>query len=140
MNGFGEFNLAQLVTALCTAGTFGAVLTFVIRWRGQTLGAEKNIRDHYAEEVERLRTALGNIEEHYRRMLDDSDRRHAECQRDRDDLRKEVTRLQEEVRGLRDQIREYSADKLLRLESMPRPSERAPHATAAAHRLKKHGH
>lgn len=119
------------ITAAST--TTGVVTLIVSYWRrGVSLQRlanedEENIRDHYAQEVQALRGQLLTIEQHYREMLEQSDRRHAECE----DAR---TEIRTELEGLRSQIRLASTDRVLLMEKDPPP---APHARAAAKRVKR---
>lgn len=118
------------ITAAST--TTGVVTIIVAYWkRGVSLQRlsnedEADIRDHYALEVEALRGQLLTLERHYRDMLEQSDRRHAECEVARVEMRNELE-------GLKSQIRLASTDRVLRMEKDP-PD--APHARAAAHRVK----
>lgn len=142
--------LLNILTVLIGGGALGIVLKYRLGTKKLTLDSEEAIRDHYAKEVARLtekleaetknfRETIQAMEAHYRRMLEDSDRRHEECQRDRESLRAEVRKLERHVEGLEAQIRNYSTDRLLMLESRAPPSESAPHSLAAAKRLKENG-
>src|SRR5690348_5151445 len=115
--------LPQWIAALASAGIFGALLKFGLGWRGQTLDSDEKIRDHYATELKRLtdklteetgrfRTQMMEMEDHYRKMLTESDRRHEECQVDRDKLRQELNKMHSEITGLKRQISRYSTDKM----------------------------
>lgn len=160
--------LPQWLIAVFSGGTFAAVLGFIIKWRGQTLNSDDQIRrlmaeeldrvrKSYSEEAERLREsynaevkrltdkldkkdeAFERVEKHWRDMLDSSDRRHEECEEARRELRDELEEMHVEIRGLKVQIVEASAGKVVLLEGNgghPKPSEVAPHSLAAAKRLK----
>jgi hypothetical protein len=126
--------LGTLPGWITAASTITGVVTIIVAWwrRGISLQrlsneSEADIRDHYADEVGALRTQLLTLERHYREMLEQSDRRHAECEVARQEIRTELE-------GLKSQIRLASTDRVLRMESDPPP---APHARAAAHRVKK---
>lgn len=111
---------------------------------------EADIRDHYAKEVERLTEKLENkdqhfaaLENHWRNMLDASDRRHEECEKARAELRVELSEMhskigkaESDLRGLYSQIAELSSDKLVILDGR-KPSKVAPEAAKSAHRVKK---
>jgi len=132
---------AQIITAIFSGGTFAAVLGFVIKWRGQSLSSEEQIRDHYAGEVARLANRLDDkdeayrkLEGHLREMLAESDRMHAECLRDRDALNRRVKELEVNVRGLEDNLRQASASKVVALDP-----PQAPEATKAAKRTLENG-
>lgn len=110
--------------------TFGAVTTFAglllkhrLGWRGQTLKAEEDMRDHYALEVEALRKQrlddaekFTKVEKHLREMIGESDRRHEECEVARRELRKELDVMHNELTGLKRQIIRYSAHKVAVME------------------------
>lgn len=124
----------QWITAISSTTLAGALVTLIVQWwrRGVSLKGlenanEADIRDHYAEEVAALRGQLLSIEKHYREMLEQSDRRHAECEASRGVMR-------EELEGLKKQFRAASADRVLRMEENP---PEAPHSRAAAERVKK---
>ena len=141
--------LPQWIAALFSAGIFGAILKFGLGWRGQTLDSDEKIRDHYAKEVARLTDQLNQkslawteqiqgLEAHYRKMLEESDRRHEECQIDREALRKELNDMHAELTGLKRQIARYSTDKLLVMDDESGgPSATAPSSVAAARRSKR---
>lgn len=136
------------ITAASTlTGLFYAILRFGLRWRDQSLGAEANIRDHYAKEVAALREQVmresaefTKVEQHLRAMIQDSDRRHEECESSRRIMRREIDDLHAELRGLKLQVSQYSADKLVELEQTAppgeKPSDKAPLSVEAAQRVK----
>jgi biopolymer transport protein ExbB/TolQ len=144
----GAGTLAQWLIALFSGATFAAVLKFTLGWRGQSLDTDEKIRDHYSKEVLRLtarlddlnkvfRDEMQSMEEHYRKMLDASDHRHEECQKDRDSMRQEMIEMHEEIAGLKRQIAQYSSNRLLVLENGSRPSSVAPDATKSASRVQR---
>lgn len=106
---------------------------------------EADIRDHYAEEVKELRAALkeqsarhqqreNEMDDRYRRLLQESEARHEECQTQRRELRHDMDRLLDEMAGLRRTIVQYSAEGVVRLGEISgaRASEeveRAAHST-----------
>lgn len=138
----------NVITLILGAGGLGIILKYRLGTKKLDLDSEEAIRDHYAKEVARLteklesetqgfRATMRDMEEHYRRMLSDSDRRHEECQRDREALRQEVSNMHDEIRGLKRQIARYSADALVILEDRGCPSDAAPHAASSAARVKR---
>lgn len=117
--GVGLGTFFQLLTTVFSGGIFAAILTFFVKWRGMSLTAEATLRTHFGDELKRL---AQNVHD---------------CEEDKRLMRAEINALHDEVRGLTDQLRMYSTDRLLRLEaSTARPSETAPHAVAAAQRLR----
>ena len=136
--------LPQWIAALSGAGIFAALLRFGLGWRGQTLGSDENIRTHYAEEIKRLtsklderheeyRQEMQSLESHYRAMIEDSDRRHEECQVDREKLRREMNDMHDEIAGLKRQIARYSADRMVLLGDDPY----SPEARKSAPRVRR---
>jgi predicted RNase H-like nuclease (RuvC/YqgF family) len=145
-----------ITAASTTTGVAAIIIAFFRRGvslKGLQNAAEADIRDHYADEVKALREKLDRqeahfrtLEKHLREMIDasdkraeESDRRHGECEQARRELRGEIDEMHKELTGLHRQITEQSADKLLILEQRGKPSEVAPHSTAAAKRLKENG-
>jgi uncharacterized coiled-coil DUF342 family protein len=142
--------LPQWLIALFSGGTFAAVLGFLIRWRGQTLSSEEQIRKHFADEGRALREKLNRqdehliaVEKHLREMVhasdrraDESDRRHEECEAARQELRQELAAMHDEIAGLKRQIAHYSANQLVILQDR-HPSDAAPEAAASAERVQK---
>lgn len=126
----------NILTLILGAGGLGIILKYRLGTRKLDLDSEEAIRDHYAKEVAALRQQMLVLEQHYRNMLDASDRRHEDCQIDRDRLRDRVRELEKHVEGLERQISQYSADRLIVLERLAPPSESAPHSLASAHRIK----
>lgn len=138
--------IPQQVTAVSASGLFVSMLGILAKLmlgKGQLINAsEADIRDHYAEELAALRkeraddkAEFARVERHLRDMASESDRRHSECESARAEDRRERSRMQDEIDGLKRQVPELSADKLMRLEG--KPSEIAPHAAASAERVKK---
>jgi hypothetical protein len=130
----------------------GPLLTLVGLWWRRDVALRKissseagDLRDHYAEELKSVRLeriqdraeAL-KVEKHLREMIQLSDHRHEECEKARIIDRGERAHMQAEIDGLKLQIPRLSADALLILEKSGsvKPSEIAPHSTAAAKRLK----
>jgi hypothetical protein len=58
---------------------------------------------------------LQEIEARYRQLLADSEKRHEECQRDRDALRDRIGFLEDELRGLIRLIAQNSAGRVLKM-------------------------
>ncbi len=137
--------LPQWLAAIFSGSVLAAVLTFITRWRGQSIGSDEKLRDHYAQEVARLseklvgqtatfREQMQTMENHYRQLLQDSDERHEACQQDRDKLRLEINEMHAEIAGLKRQIARYSSDNLVVLEGS---DLKAPEATKSAKRVKR---
>lgn len=101
----------QLLTTLFSGGILAAILTFLVKWRALSIGAEQTLRTHFGEELKRLTQQVHDCE-------------------------KDKRLLWEEIAGLKRQIVERSVDELLILEGH-RPSEAAPHAAASAPRVKR---
>lgn len=143
--------LPQWLTLGGVSGIIGIVLRYRLGSQKLSNADEADIRDHYAQEVAAMREKLDRqethfqlLEKHLREMIaasdqraEESDRRHAECEAARQAMRREIDGMHDEIRGLKRQIPEVSADKLLILEG--KPSEVAPHSTAAAKRIKENG-
>lgn len=102
-----------------------------------------DLRDLYAKELAAVRAERGQdreealrVELHLRQMVDQSDRRHEECEISRRLMRTEMDEMHSEIAGLKRQVPAVSADTLTVLEGR-RPSEVAPHAAASAERVRK---
>lgn len=137
-----QSSLAAILAAIFSGSGLVAILTFVTRWRGMSIDSEAQLRADLAKELGVMRQHMRDLEAHYRSMLEDSDRRHEECQLDRDKLRdrlaesdRRVQHLEDEITGLKRQIAQYSANRLTELEG--KPSERAPEATKSAPRVRR---
>lgn len=145
------------ITSAGVLGMLGLLLRYKLGWKRLTIQDETNIRDHYAKEVASLREKLSNqenyfksLEAHWRTLMENSDRRHEECEearrslrneleelhKERRDDREEMSRMQAEIDGLKRKISDQSVDKLLILEERGRPSEVAPESYKAAQRRK----
>jgi dsDNA-specific endonuclease/ATPase MutS2 len=125
-------SLAGTLAALFSGATLIGVLTFITRWRGQSIGSEEKLREDMGRELGALRKQLLELERHYRDMLRESDRRHEECQTDRTRLQERVRHLENEVNGLHRQIARYSSERVLELDN-DCPSAKV---VAAARRVK----
>lgn len=136
------------ITAVSTST--GVVTLITMYWRRgiaiRKLGIEKaiadnvdaaDIRDHYADEVQKLRDRLDKQAESFRGRLDEIDGhyrdiiskleqryteaskaaqiRHEECMADRDKLRNEVSILRNEINGLVRVITQASIDRVIAL-------------------------
>jgi hypothetical protein len=121
--------IPQWLTALGIGSFLIALLRRDVQVRGLRNTDQADIRDHYAQEVAALRDQLLTMEQHYRNMLEQSDKRHDECEVARSQMRAELD-------GLKRQMAAASADRLLVLEERTCPSDVAPHSTAAAKRIK----
>lgn len=135
--------LLNVVGILLGGGALGIVLRYINRRAEIHNQDEANIRDHYAGELKALREKLDSQEEHFRamekhwrEMLEASDRRHQECEEARQALRREIDKMHAELTGLKRQISEYSADKMIELVERSCPAQDAPHSVAAAKRVK----
>lgn len=141
----GTLNIILNIVGLLLGGTaLGAILHYRLGMRKLTVEDEADQRDDYAVELAALRNERRQdredalkIEKHLRDMIELSDTRHAECEDSRRAMRVEVDEMHAEIAGLKRQIPEVSADALLKLEGNGKPSETAPHAAAAAARVKK---
>jgi ABC-type nitrate/sulfonate/bicarbonate transport system substrate-binding protein len=111
--------LPQQVTAISSGGIFLSLIGLLIKWNlGRSrlsLEAKKqhdvdeaDIRDHYAKEVERLTERIEKNDDRYRRLL-------AESEKAQDALRKRVTFLEDEIKGLIRLITYNSAHTVLQL-------------------------
>jgi predicted RNase H-like nuclease (RuvC/YqgF family) len=121
----------QFLAAMFSGGTFAAVLAFYVRNRQISVNAEATLRTHFGAELTRL---AGEVERGLERQL--------KCEAREESLRKRVRDLeasdiekQREIEGLKRQIAQYSANKLLELEGNGRPSQKAPDAAASAPRV-----
>lgn len=103
-----------------------------------------DLRDAYAKELAAVRSERQHdreqalvLEKYLRGMIEDSDRRHEECETARRAMRNEMDGMHDEIRGLKRQIPDISADRLVLLEgSRVKPSDTAPYAAASAARVK----
>lgn len=128
--------------------TSGGIIALVGLWWRRDVALRKissteagDLRDLYAKELAALRKERTQdredaltVEKHLREMVDMSDKRHAECEVSRQEMRQEMDKMHAEIAGLKRQVPAVSADKLLVLEGV---SEVAPHAAASAERVKK---
>lgn len=129
--------IPQWLTATGTVALLGVILRHLQVMKRLALGDTADIRDHYAEELKRKNEQdaarekqFMELERHLREMATLSDERYAECVSERDGLRTDLE-------SLKLQFKAASVDRLLTLEG--RPSEIAPHSTAAAKRIKENG-
>ena len=96
----------QLVTMLLTGGILGVFAKMQLGNREMSLDAEELIRKHFGQELTRLTDKSR-----------ESDERHDRCEREKRELRDELEKMHTEIRGLQDQLRMYSAGKLIELSS-----------------------
>lgn len=148
----------QAATAIFSGGILATLLGFAIKWRGQSLNSDEQIRQLMAEalaeerkthaaEVDRLTKKLDakdeqfiRIERHWREMLEASDKRHDECEDARRELRGELDKMHSEIRGLRTQVLEKAKDAVLLLDANgDERAKRAPESVKAAKRLDESG-
>jgi predicted RNase H-like nuclease (RuvC/YqgF family) len=116
--------VAQVVTMVFGGGIFGVMITGYVSNRKITKDAEAMLRTHFGDELKRLSE-----------KAKESDDRHDKCEREKRDLREEMEEMHNEIRGLHRKLTEKSTDSLLILEDRGCPSDKAPHAVAAAKRL-----
>lgn len=130
--------------------TSGGIITLVGLWWRRDVALRKissseagDLRDLYAKELAAVRAERAqdreealNVEKHLRDMVNQSDKRHEECEAARQLMRKEMDEMHDEIAGLKRQIPAASADKLLVMDGRS-PSEIAPHAAASAERVKR---
>lgn len=115
-----QFNmLLNIATVVFTGGVFGVLLRHRYGMRGLANAEAADIRNHYAEELERVIA-----------------RQHA-CEEREQELRKRVSELEDELAGIKRQIARYSSEQLLILDDERPPSDRAPDAVASAGRVKR---
>jgi hypothetical protein len=122
--------IPQWLTALGIGSFFVALLRRDVQVRGLRNADTADIRDHYADELKALRDRLDIADKRYLEAMkladsrwEESNRRHEECVKEREDLRDELT-------GLKRQIIRYSSGKLTILEE-------APESRKAAERVRK---
>jgi len=142
---WGIFNaLLNFLAVILSGGALAVVLTY--RYRMRKLEVDKEASDRTADtlEIENLRTALRELEKHYRDMLKQADDRHAEadarhrlCQQRAEDMAEEVRVLRGEVAGLHRQIVELSTDRLVHLTEKGCPSDVAPYSVESIERVRK---
>lgn len=141
----GTLNIILNLAGLLLGGTaLGVILKYRLGMRKLAVGEAGDQRDDYAAELAALRAERRQdredalkIEKHLRTMIEESDRRHEECEAARREMRIEMDGMHAEIAGLKRQVPEVSADKLLVLEGNGKPSDTAPHAVASAGRVKK---
>lgn len=85
--------IPQWLTALGIGSFLIALIRRDVQVRGLKNTDTADIRDHYAQEVAALREQLFSMEQHYRQMLQQSDRRHEECELARTAMRAELEGL-----------------------------------------------
>lgn len=78
---------------------------------------EADIRDHYADEVRQLRERLDAQAARHKDVLQDSEDRHEQCKRERDEIREDARKLKDIVAGLIRIIVQASASQAIRLDS-----------------------
>jgi hypothetical protein len=111
--------LPQQVTAISSGGIFLSLIGLLVKWnlgRGRlSIDAQKqhdtdeaDIRDHYAKEVDRLTLRIEQNDDRYRRLL-------AESEKAQESLRKRVSFLEDEIKGLVRLITYNSANTVLQL-------------------------
>lgn len=125
-------SISSLLITIFSGGTFAAVLTYVVRNRAITVGAEETLRTHFGAELKRLAEEAERAAE-----------RQLRCEEREEQLRDRVRELEKsdeakgrEIDGLKRQIARYSSDKLMILEDRGCPSDAAPEAVKSAKRVK----
>lgn len=111
--------ILNILSLLLGGGALLGVLRYLNNRQTIRNADTADIRDHYAAEVTQLRAQLVTLEKHYREMLLASDRRHAECEQARTEMRGRISELEDHVRGLEAQMRRYSSDTVLKLAGEP---------------------
>lgn len=95
----GTINLIfNILSVLATGGMLGIVLRYRQAMRGLEIKDKADVRDHYAEELERV------VE------------RQRACEQREEALRRRVVELESDILGLINIIRQASADKVLLLD------------------------
>jgi predicted nucleic acid-binding Zn-ribbon protein len=105
---------------------------------------DADIRDHYADEVKALREALQQqskrhndaldaLEARHQRVHDAAAARQEKCEAEREKLATLVRDIQEELHGVRAQVRANSAEQVVLLAASNEPVP--PHALEAAKRI-----
>lgn len=107
--GVGLGTVFQLLTTIFSGGIFAVLTTFYVRNRKLSLDAEATLRTHFGDELKRLTSQVHDCEADKRRMWD-------------------------EINALKDQLRQYSADRVIALGEPG--AAMAPHAAASAPRVK----
>ena len=114
----------NIVTVLIGGGCLGVILRHRQVIRGLANADIADIRDHYAAEVKRYAEEVQRVTA-----------RQLECEERERSLRHRITELEDAIRGLKDQLRTQSADRVIALEERgDRPSEAV---LRAAHSVKR---
>lgn len=123
--------IPQQVTAVSATGLFVSmlgILAKLVLGKGHLANIDKaDVRDHLVQEVERLTERLDIAEDKLRA-----------CDEREEALRSRLRKAEDDIAGLKRQIPEISANKLLVLEGRgEKPSEIAPESAASAPRVKR---
>lgn len=135
----GVINIAlNLLGVLLGGGALVGVLRYLNNRQSIRNADEADIRDHYAEELERQTAAVAAAHERHNAALEASDRRLVECESWASKSRLEIRALnqkvddqQDEITGLKRQIARYSAEGAIMLADQV-PSEEVENS---AHRV-----
>jgi rubrerythrin len=125
------------ITALSASGGFGLLLRWHLGLKKVAVEAEQvqiegqkvrneaadQLRDHWADEIKRITMMLADQEKRHNDALDAMEQRHgkallaneerqAKCEQERERLARKVGDMEEELRGVRAQVRMNSADQL----------------------------
>lgn len=55
--------ISQILTTVFSGGIFAAILTFLVKWRALSIGAEQVLRTHFGAELARLTQQVHDCEE-----------------------------------------------------------------------------
>lgn len=110
--------IAQVVTMIFGGGIFGVMVTSYVKNKEVTKNAEHHLRTHFGNELSRLAQQV------------------RDCEADKTMMRREINAMHDEISGLKRQISNYSADRMIVMEGRHCPSDIAPEAAASARRVK----
>jgi len=160
-----QLNVILNILGVLLGGTaLGVILRFMTNRHKLRNEDVADIRDHYAKAVENyaaeiaaLRESNRKLEQHFRDMIDDIDKKHAEerkadreayerdnkmweerwrrSEEDHDTCKKERSELRAEIEGLKRQMAAQAAERVIALGDVA--AKHAPHAAASAPRVKK---
>lgn len=127
--------IPQWITAAGVSGVIMAYWRRGIQLRGLQNAERGDVRDHLAQEVERLTKRVDEQDKRYNDYQKEADRRWREAIENHEQCVAERNQLRAEIEGLKRQIARYSADQLMILEDRNCPS---PAVSDAARRVRKH--
>lgn len=102
--------IPQWLTAIGLTGVLAAYWRRDVQIRGLQNADKADQRDHYAEELSSLRkqiidmgqhhlTREREIDDRWRKLLKESEERHEECVRQREELRQQVIEIDDRLKG-----------------------------------------